>query len=125
MFAFFTPSAPDRVWRALTEETSIREYLYGLALSSEWTANAPISVTVPDSPGLIGEVLCVQPGRRLSYLISAPDAPAVYLTWHIRTCEGGSICSLQIDEADASTPAELEDIWLPVLDALQRLLATP
>lgn len=125
MFAFFSPAGPDRVWRALTDETSIREYLYGLPMSSDWTVNAAISVTVPDSPGLIGEVLCVQPDRRLSYLINAPDAPAVYLTWHIRSCEGGSICGLQIDEADPSTPAELEDIWLPVLDALQRHLAAP
>lgn len=123
-FAFFTPAEPDRVWQALTDAALTREYMYGLALKSDWTVNAAIVATLDDSPALVGEVLCTRDHRRLSYLISAPDAPAVYLTWLIRNCGSGSVCSLQVDEAHESTRTELEDTWLPVIDSLQRLLVT-
>jgi hypothetical protein len=46
--------------------------------------------------------------------------PAVYLTWSLRPQEQGCICRLQIDEADTSDIAELEDVWLPILAGLQR-----
>jgi hypothetical protein len=32
----------------------------------------------------------------------------------------GCICRLQIDEADTSDIAELEDVWLPIVAGLQR-----
>jgi hypothetical protein len=32
----------------------------------------------------------------------------------------GCICRLQIDEADASDIAEIEDVWLPIVAGLQR-----
>jgi hypothetical protein len=67
-------------------------------------------------------VLCAQPPRRLSYLIRPPGASAVYLTWLLRVSGGGCVCTLQIDESDTTEPTELEDIWLPILATLQRVL---
>jgi len=121
-FAFFTTAAAGRVWRALTDPTQTREYLYGLALTSDWIPGSPIVASFQDRPALLGEVLCAQPHHRLSYLLRTPEAPPVYVTWLVREAAGGSICSLQIDEPDASEPTEIEDIWLPVLAALQRVL---
>jgi uncharacterized protein YndB with AHSA1/START domain len=122
VFAFFTSAAPDRVWSALTDPTQTRAYLHGLALLSDWTPGSPIVASFQDCPALLGEVLCAQPPHRLSYLVGAPEAPAVYVTWRVRVAAGGTICSLQIDEADASDTIEIEDIWLPVLAALQRVV---
>ncbi len=123
-FAFFTVASPSRVWLALTDETQTPEYLYGLALSSEWSADAFITTaSIQDLPGLTGQVLCAWPTRRLSYLLCAPNGPPVYLTWLIRPGPGGSICSLRIDETDGPIDSdEVEDTWLPVLDAFRRLL---
>ena len=122
MFAFFTAAAPDRVWNALTDPTQTRAYLYGLALMSDWIPGSPIVATFQDRPALHGEVLCAQPHHRLSYLIRTPEAPAIYVTWLLRVAAGGTICSLQIDETDTSEPTEIEDIWLPVLAALQQVV---
>jgi hypothetical protein len=47
----------------------------------------------------------------------------VYLTWLIRPGPGGCTIRLQIDEIDAADSRDdAEDIWLPVLAALQDLL---
>jgi len=47
----------------------------------------------------------------------------VYLTWLLRPTPGGCTVRLQIDEVDtADSPEGAEDIWLPVLAALQHLL---
>ena len=56
-------------------------------------------------------------------LQSAPADPPVYLTWLIRPGPGGCTIRLQIDEIDtADSLQDAEDIWLPVLEALQQLV---
>ncbi len=120
MFAFFTGATPDRVWHALTCPEQTRTYLEGMALQSDWRAGSDIVAPFRGEPTVLGEVLCVQAHRRLSYAIRPPGASAVYLTWLIRPQAGGCICGLQIDEAETSDIVELEDVWLPILAGLQR-----
>jgi hypothetical protein len=124
VFTFFTHATSVEVWNALTDATQIGKYLDGLALQSDWTPGSPILAPFRGRPAVFGEVLCAQPHRRLSYLICPPGASAVYLTWLIRVSDGGCVCTLQIDESDATEPSELEDIWLPILATLQRVLAS-
>ena len=119
MFAFFTEASPVRVWRLLTDAEQTRTYLEGMALQSDWVEGAKILATFRGESTVLGEVLCVQPHHRLSYVIQPPTASAVYLTWLLRSTAEGCICRLQIDESDTSDPAELEDIWLPILAGLQ------
>jgi hypothetical protein len=94
-FAFFTAASPSQVWLALTGETQTPDYLYGLALSSEWSADALITTaSMQGLPGLTGQVLCAWPTRRLSYLLCASPGPPVYLTWLIRPApaEASAVC---------------------------------
>ncbi len=120
MFAFFTHAAPIRVWNALTDPAHTRLYLEGMALRSDWVPGSAIVASFRGDPTVLGEVLCVQPHHRLSYVIRPPEASAVYLTWLLRGREEGCICRLHIDEADPSDIAELEEVWLPILAGLQR-----
>ena len=124
-FSCFTRADPTRVWSALTEASEIGTYLYGLAAYSTWQADAPIHLETADGCSLTGQVLHAQAPSRLSYTLqSGPHDPAVYLTWHIRASVAGSAITLQVDELDASPDdEEAEDIWLPVLAALQEALA--
>jgi hypothetical protein len=47
----------------------------------------------------------------------------VYLTWRLRLAPGGCTVRLEVDEPDCAGSAEdAEDIWLPVLAALQTLV---
>jgi uncharacterized protein YndB with AHSA1/START domain len=120
VFPFFTEATPVTVWHALTDPAHTRSYLEGLALQSDWVAGSAIVATFRGEPTVLGEVLCVQLHRRLSYVIRPPAASAVYVTWLLRRREEGCICRLQIDETDMSDIAELEDVWLPILAGLQR-----
>jgi uncharacterized protein YndB with AHSA1/START domain len=117
----------DRVWSALTDPGLTQRYLYGLAAHSSWTPDAPIELRFEDRTRLAGRVLCVRPGRRLSYLVySAEEDNPVYVTWLIRPNAAGCVVRLQIDEVEvdgADAADDIEDTWLPVLAALQRVLA--
>ena len=129
-FRCFTPADQAKIWAALTDGQETGRYLHGLFAHSSWLADAPIHfrTTLSQAAGhtlLTGRVLHVQPFCRLSYLLqSGPKDPPVYLTWQIRSCPGGSTVQLQIDEVEfADTDEEAENTWLPVLAALQNLLA--
>jgi hypothetical protein len=122
VFSFFTDAPPIRVWHTLIDPAHTRIYLEGMALQSEWVAGSAIFASFRGEPTRLGEVLCVQAHTRLSYVIRPPAASAVYLTWILRRRVEGCICSLQIDEADTSDMAELEDVWLPIIAGLQRTI---
>jgi uncharacterized protein YndB with AHSA1/START domain len=122
VFSFFTHATPVRVWHALTDPAQTRSYLEGMAFQSDWVVGSAIVAPFRGEPTQLGEVLCVQAHTRLSYVIRPPAASAVYLTWLLRRRVEGCICSLQIDEADTSDRAELEDVWLPIMAGLQRTI---
>ena len=123
-FAAWTRADPEVVWTALTDPGRTPEFLYGLAADSTWIPGAPLHFRHGGDVQVSGRVLCVQRNERLSYVLqSAPADPPVYLTWMIRPGPGGCTIRLQIDEIDtADSLQEAEDIWLPVLEALQRLV---
>jgi uncharacterized protein YndB with AHSA1/START domain len=140
-FSCFVPAEPERVWEALTDARHTSAYLYGLAAHSTWEVDAPIDFQAEEHPGeqsgeqsaeqsaeqgsLIGRVVCVQQHRRLSYFVQAgPDDPPTYLTWLTRPSPGGVTVRLYIDEIECGDDEEsAEDVWLPVLTALQQHLA--
>ena len=96
----------------------------GGAAHSTWIPGDPVCFRYGDHVQVSGRVLCVQPGERLSYVLqSGPADPPVYLTWLIRPGPGGCTIRLHIDEIDtADSLQDAEDVWLPVLEALQRLV---
>ena len=50
----------------------------------------------------------------------------MYLTWLLRPAPGGCVVRLEVDEPDtADSPQDAEDVWLPVLAALQLLVNPP
>ncbi|MDT7575440.1 MAG: hypothetical protein QOH17_1773 [Pseudonocardiales bacterium] len=126
-FACHTPATPERVWAALTDAEATSGYLYGLAAHSTWEPGAPISLDYDGRVRFTGRVLCVHPKERLSYVVQAGEGdPPVYLTWLIRPTAAGCTIRLEVDEVDlADSTEEAEDVWLPVLAALQRRLAEP
>ena len=87
-------------------------------------AEAPISFRLGDRTELTGRVLHAQCPERLSYVLqSGPHDPPTYLTWLIRPTPGGCTIRLEINEVDnADSREDAEDVWLPVLAALQHLV---
>jgi uncharacterized protein YndB with AHSA1/START domain len=124
VFAAHIRADPGLVWAALTDRGQTAAYLHGLGAHSTWVPGDPIEFRLGDRVELIGRVLHVQCHQRLSYLLrSRPHDPPVFLTWRLRPAPGGCTVRLEVDEVDTASPAEeAEDIWLPVLAALQFLL---
>ena len=120
-FRLLTCAAPETVWSALTCPTQSPAYLYGLAVRTTWEPGAPVQLTADARPALAGEVLRVEPARRLSLTVEDDSGGCTYLTWTLRACDGGSVVRLQVEECDGAED-ELEDVWLPVLDRLGALL---
>ena len=57
---------------------------------------------------------------------ASPDDPPTYLTWLTRPSPGGVTVRLYIDEIECGDDEEgAEDVWLPVLTALQQHLSEP
>ncbi len=122
-FAAHARACPELVWAALTDADQTAEYLHGLSAHSTWVAGAPINFRLGDRTELTGRVLHAQCPERLSYMLqSGPHDPPTYLTWLIRPTPGGCTIRLEIDEVDSTDSREdAEDVWLPILAALQRL----
>jgi uncharacterized protein YndB with AHSA1/START domain len=94
-FAAWPRADPEVVWTALTDPGQTPGFLCGLAAHSTWIPGAPIDFRCGEDVQVSGRVLCVQRDERLSYVLQSAPAD-----------------SLQ----------EAEDIWLPVLEALQQLV---
>jgi uncharacterized protein YndB with AHSA1/START domain len=123
-FAVQTRARPELVWAALTDPDKTGRYLYGLAVHSTWTPEADIGFRRGERVELTGRVVHVRRHERLCCLLrSGPEDPPAYLTWTIRPVPGGCTIRLEIDEIDnADSCEDAEDVWLPVLAALHRLL---
>jgi uncharacterized protein YndB with AHSA1/START domain len=124
VFAAHVRADPGLVWTALTSPDQTAAYLYGLAAHSTWVPGDRIEFRLDGHVKAVGYVLHARCQERLSYLMQAgPGDPAVYLTWRLRPARRGCVVRLEIDEVDAAdSPRDAEDIWLPVLSALQRLV---
>ncbi len=127
VFAAHVRADPGRVWAALTDPGQTVVYFHGLAAHSTWVPGDPIEFRLGGRAEAIGRVLHVRCHERLSYLLQAgPNDPPVYLTWLLRPAPGGCTVRLQIDEVEhADSLQDAEDIWLPILAALQFLLNRP
>jgi len=127
VFAAHVRADPGLVWAALTDPGQTAAYLYGLTAYSTWAPGDPIEFRVAGRVEAIGCVLHARRQERLSYLLQAgPGDPPAYLTWLLRPARGGCVVRLEIDEPDsASSPRDAEDVWLPVLAALQLLVNRP
>ena len=126
LFRFTTAAGPDAVWRTLTSPALTSRYFHGLSLESDWQPGSRVTAR-SRSGRLVGEVLAVAEPRRLSFTLAADDdQPETFVTWEIHDGEGGApapgaIVRLYVDEPDGDD--ETESTWLPVISALQAVLA--
>jgi Activator of Hsp90 ATPase homolog 1-like protein len=127
VFAAHIRADPGLIWAALTGPGQTAAFLYGLAAHSTWVPGDPIEFRLAGRVEAIGCVLHARCHERLSYVLQAgPGDPPAYLTWRLRPTPGGCVVRLEIDEPGTpDSPQDAEDVWLPVLAALQRLVNPP
>jgi len=126
-FRLLTPACPDRVWGALTCPQTAPAYLHGLAPRSGWTAGSAVAWEAPGVGQIPGQVLRADPPHLLSVTVEDGSGTCTYLTWSLRPSAEGTVVRLDVEESHPADgcPAELEEVWLPVLQRLGALLDEP
>ena len=126
-FRLLTAAPPERVWGALTCPRTAPAYLHGLSPQTCWSSGAPVAWESEGSAPIPGQVLYADPPHRLSVTVEDGSGTCTYLTWRVRVTDDGTVLRLDVEESPigSSTEAELEDVWLPVLERLAELLREP
>jgi len=124
-FSFLSASPQDRVWAALTCPEASAQYLHGMSLESAWVPGAPVHLCTPAGHRARGEVIRADRPRSLSFALEQGTAPCRIIAWELRAHPEGTVVRLTIDDVDGDCDEEVEDVWLPVVAALQGVLTPP
>jgi uncharacterized protein YndB with AHSA1/START domain len=131
-----TVRAPvETVWKALVTPETIKKYMFGTTVSSDWKQGSPITFkgewegrAYEDK----GVILDVQPQRVLSYshfspLSGVPDLPENYHTVRVELAPNGdgTVVSLtQDNNANEKERAHSQKNWEMMLASLKKVLET-
>ena len=129
-----TVEAPiDEVWQALITPETIKEYMFGAAVKSDWKVGSPI-VWKGEWQGKPyedkGKILQMEPKRRLSYshfspLAGKPDKPENYHTVTIELAKRpkGTLVTLSQDNnANEEAREHSQQNWKMMLDGLKKVV---
>jgi len=122
-----------RVWEALVDAEAIERYMFGTHVASDWKKGSPITwkgeyqgKKYEDK----GQVLDIEPGRRLRYshyspLAGLPDKPENYHHVTIELQADGPLTHVTLSQdnnADEKAKAHSEKNWSMMLDGLKKIL---
>ena len=123
----------EKVWTALITPESIKQYMFGTTVASDWREGSPITWSgewkgkpFEDK----GEILEIAPARRLRYthyspLTGEPDVPSSYHTVTIELAPAGEGTDVELDQsgnADAKSREHSEQNWSQMLAGLKRVV---
>jgi len=127
-------ATPERVWKALTDPTMIRQYLFGTEAISDWKIGSPIryqgiyegrsyedkGVVIRSEPGVVLET------TYWSSMSGLPDIPGNYkmVRYELKPEEGGPtlLTVTQDNNATEDERTHSEGNWKMVLEKLKDLL---
>ncbi len=129
-----TINAPaDKVWQALVTPETIKQYMFGTTVVSDWRSGSPISWKgewqgkAYEDKGVIQRI---EPGRVLEYTHFSPlsglaDAPDSYHTVTIELAEESGATRVTLSQDNNATEEarqHSEKNWRMMLDTLKGLL---
>jgi uncharacterized protein YndB with AHSA1/START domain len=123
----------EEVWEALTDPDSIRQYMFGAKVATDWKEGSPITWegALDGQPyqdkGTIHEV---RPPQVLEYshfspLTGLPDVPENYHTVRVEVVEDGPTTRVTLMQDNNETPEAREHSeknWQSMLDGLKDLI---
>jgi uncharacterized protein YndB with AHSA1/START domain/DNA-binding transcriptional ArsR family regulator len=131
VFEIYIRTTPERLWEAITDEESRRQYNFGLAVRSDWREGSRYELSSADAgPMAEGENLEVDPPRRLVQSFRALWSDDVRaegtsrVTWEIEPI--GDSCRLTVthDQLREDAHGEIYGGWPQILSGLKTLLET-
>jgi uncharacterized protein YndB with AHSA1/START domain len=123
-------ASPEQVWTALTDPEQIKRFMFGSEVETDWRPGSPIAwkgVFEGKEYADKGEILEVQPGRRLrvthfSPLSGQPDVPENYHTLTYELEKQGSMTHVSLSQDNNATEEEAEHsagMWAKMLTDLK------
>jgi uncharacterized protein YndB with AHSA1/START domain len=121
----------EAVWAALTEPAQIKEYMFGSTVETDWQPGSAITWSGEYNGKPYedkGEIIAVEPGRRLelthfSPMSGADDVPENYhrLNYTLSPVADGTHVELtQDNNADTDAAEHATKNWQAMLDGLKR-----
>jgi uncharacterized protein YndB with AHSA1/START domain len=101
VYVTFIRTTPEKLWAALTDPQTIKQYWFGMHCESDWTAGSPWRLVFSD--GRIadtGEILEAEPLRRLVIAWRNEFKPEL-------KAEGVARCTIELEPADGAVKLTL------------------
>ncbi|GAA1788664.1 hypothetical protein HC028_12295 [Planosporangium flavigriseum] len=124
----YLPAVPEDVWIALTDPGQTPEFLFGLAVESEWSTGSAIRYRSPCGRVVGGQIVHIEPGRLLVHSFTdcgtCAGDPTSWVTWELQQV-GIAVCrvSVTIDEPDTRDEADPDGAWATALANLEAYVA--
>ena|SRR5271156_5022865 len=67
VYVIYIETTPEKLWQALTSSEFSRRYWFGTELRADWKVGSPFAMVMNGTTTDVGEILEVDPPRRLSY----------------------------------------------------------
>lgn len=131
VYVTYIRTTPEKLWSALTDESFMKDYWFGMHCESKWTAGSSWKMVLPDG-GITdsGEIVESKPPRRLVIRWQHQMRPEL-------KAEGPSLCTMELEPGDGAVklsithtierePSQLIDAvsggWPQILSNLKSLL---
>jgi len=130
VFEIYIKSTPERLWEAITDPAIRARYNFGAGAHSDWTAGARIELKSGELLLGEGELLEIDPPRKLVHTLLAhfsPEAEAEgfsRVTWEIEPVGDSCRVTLVHDEMRDGACEQIYGGWPMILSGLKTLLET-
>jgi uncharacterized protein YndB with AHSA1/START domain len=130
VFEIYIKTTPERLWQAITDPDLRSRYTFGVRVQADWTPGAKYRAAHGSMLIFEGEVLEVDPPRRLSQSYTAMWSDDVRaqgtsrVTWEIEPVEDSCRLTVVHDQLPEGAHGEIYGGWPMILSGLKTLLET-
>jgi uncharacterized protein YndB with AHSA1/START domain len=130
VFEIYIRTTPERLWEAITDPEIRTKYNFGASVRSDWTPGSRLEMQAGDVPLGEGDVLEVDPPRRLVHTLTAlwsddvKAEGASRVTWEIEPVADSCRLTVVHDQLREGANDELYGGWPMILSGLKTWLET-
>ena len=128
VFVIYIRTTAEALWQAITDPDITQRYYYGMRVDTTLEIGSPLRFRAGGKLVHDGEILSVEPGRRLvhSFCFADSDDGLSRVTWEIE--EQDDLCRLTLTHDDFDGETETYKAvrlgWYPIFAGLKTLLET-